>query len=150
MINSETYSELFGEKLESVIIRPKQKISLFNISINSSITKFIETLISISMQFSAFFPCTLTTIKNSYTKFGLNSYLINAICAGAFPIFMIKRGAANISAENNVFYVRALYLINNNKTSVKELILGTVYLLQVESNYDAIWPLLIHLKKLSS
>jgi hypothetical protein len=103
-----------------------------------------------SFQFCTFSPCTVETIQEAYYNSGLNSYLINSIAACTLPVYVMKRGEEDISPKDNIFYLRTLYLLHNQKTSMKELILGTVYLLQIESSYDNMWAFFVHLKKLSS
>ena len=62
------------------------------------------------------------------------------------PKYLLIRGSLNMLPLNqNIFYIKALYLLTCPTTSKSEIALGNIYLFIFETSYGSSWGALIHL-----
>jgi hypothetical protein len=122
-----------------------RKVKLKNHGIDPEIHNLIELLVGMSFQFCIFNPVTIQTIQQSYLTYGLNSYLINCIAALMLPKYLLLRGILNpLPLNENIFYIKALYLLSSSSTSKMEIALGAIYLFIFETNYGSYWGAIMH------
>jgi hypothetical protein len=122
------------------------KVKLKNHGIDPEIHNLIEFLVGMTYQFCVMNPVTVETIQHSYLTYGLNSYLINCIAALMLPKYLLLRGILNpLPLNENIFYIKALYLLSNPLTSKTEIALGAIYLFCFETRYGNTWGAMMHL-----
>jgi hypothetical protein len=122
-----------------------KKVYLPNHKTDPELHSLIEFLVGMSFQFCIFNPVTIQTIQQSYLTHGLNSYLINCIAALMLPKYLLLRGIINpLPLNENIFYIKALYLLSNSSTSKMEIALGAIYLFCFETSFGNSWGAIMH------
>jgi hypothetical protein len=115
------------------------------------IEKLLEILIGMSFKFCLACPVSEYTVKEIYSEYGVNSFLINSIAACMLPKYLLLTGNTRyLDLKENPFYLKALFLLESPLTSAKEIMLGTIYLMLLEISHGNLWACFIHLGKFNS
>jgi hypothetical protein len=124
---------------------------LNNDKVPEPIEKLLEILIGMSFKFCLACPMSEETVKETYSMYGINSFLINAIAACMLPKYLLlTRNTRYLDLKENPFYLKALFLLESPLTSAREIMLGTMHLILLEASHGNLWMSFIHLGKFNS
>jgi hypothetical protein len=133
------YEEITGQSLTTKKIANYAKIPLKNPSIQPKLIGLMSNLIGISYKYCLDNPASIETVQHIFETQGFNSFLINCIAACTLPKYLRIKGDFDTSAEDNVFYQRALFLLNSNKIELRDKLLGMIYLISFEVAFKGSW-----------
>ncbi|KXN64547.1 hypothetical protein CONCODRAFT_80950, partial [Conidiobolus coronatus NRRL 28638] len=107
----------------------------------------MSDLIGICYKYCPDNPASIETVQQIFQTQGFNSFLINCIAAYTLPKYLRMKGDIDTGTENNVFYQRALFLLNNENVTLRDKLLGMMFLISFEVDYKDPWLVSIRCKK---
>lgn len=145
------YKQILGRNITKNPLISYNRVKLYNPNVNTELNRILEILVGLSFQFSFLCPVSVETIKECYKTNGINSYLVNCIAASMLPRYIILRGETKmLDLRDNVFYLKAIYLLNSNSTPLREILVGTAFIIWLEVSVGNVWSAMIHFKKISA
>jgi hypothetical protein len=140
-----------GMKLVKKALKPKTNHILYNPNQSKNMNELISELVSMYFEYCTICIVSINTIVDCYERLGLNSYLVNCICACMMPQYLMLRGRSEgLELQDNIFYLRALFLFKCNSTAKMEIVWGTTTLLLLELQYGSLFNAFVHLGKLTA